>query len=148
MSDVLDKQILAVLRSDGRITNAALAERVGLSASACHRRVAALEQSGAIRGYAAIIEEKLDHAGLTVIVQITLDRQTEDWMRKFEAGVRKCIEVRECYLMAGTTDYLLRVNVVDMADYERVHSETLSRLPGVARIQSNFTIRDVLRPGH
>ncbi len=142
--DKVDEQILALLRSDGRMTNAQLAEEVGLSASACHRRVGALERSGIIRGYAAIIEDRNSRHRAVVIVQITLDRQTEDSMRKFEAAVRKCAEVRECYLMAGTTDYQMRVEADDLVDYERIHTTVLSRLPGVARIQSSFAIRAIV----
>jgi DNA-binding Lrp family transcriptional regulator len=80
-----------------------------------------------------------------VIVQITLERQTEDVMRRFETAVRKCAEVRECYLMTGMTDYMVRVEASSMADYERIHTEVLSRLPSVLRIQSSFTIRNVIR---
>ena len=144
--DRVDEQILALLRSDGRMSNAQLAEAVGLSASACHRRLKALEASGVIRGYAAIIGERSTSEVMVVIVLITLDRQTDDYMAKFEAAVRKCIEVRECYLMAGLTDYLLRVEAASVADYERVHHEVLARLPGVARIQSNLALRSVVSP--
>ena len=142
--DAIDSKLLGLLRADGRMSNARLAEAVGLSPSACLRRLHGLEESGVIRGYTAIIgAETADHATV-VIVQISLERQTDDLLRSFEAAVRKCAEVRECYLMGGMTDYLLHLEARDMADYERLHTEVLSRLPGVARIQSNFAIRDVL----
>jgi len=142
--DEIDNRMLSLLRADGRMSNARLAEAVGLSASACLRRLHQLESSGVIRGYTAIIEEAGPGQSTMAIVQITLDRQTDDLMKRFETAVRKCAEVRECYLMAGLTDYLVRVEASSMADYERIHTEVLSRLPGVARIQSSFTIRNVM----
>lgn len=126
------------------MTNAALAEKVGLSQSACLRRLRLLEHSGVIRGYTAIIAEPEARETVTVIVQITLDRQTEEHLSRFEAAVRRVPEVRECYLMTGMSDYLLRLEARDAPDYERIHKEELSRLPGVARIQSSFAIRRVL----
>ncbi|MFK8252120.1 Lrp/AsnC family transcriptional regulator [Ancylobacter terrae] len=143
--DAIDAHIVRLLRSDGRMSNAKLAEEVGLSPSACLRRLRHLEESGVIRGYAAIIDEPVDGDVAVVITQITLDRQTEDYLNRFEAAVRKCPEVRECYLMTGLSDYVLRVETHNAADYERIHKEVLSRLPGVARIQSNFAIRTVVR---
>ncbi|TCZ66740.1 Lrp/AsnC family transcriptional regulator [Roseicella aquatilis] len=143
--DETDRAMLRCLRADGRMSNAALAEAVGLSPSACLRRLRLLEHRGVIRGYTAIIEEAAPREGVTVIVQITLERQTDDSMKRFEESVRRCPEVRECHLMTGMSDYLLRVEARDAADYERIHKEALSRMPGVARIQSSFAIRTVIR---
>lgn len=137
--------MLRALRQDGRISNAALAEAVGLSPSACLRRLRLLERGGTIRGYTVILAEPAATPGVVVIVQITLERQTDDHLRRFEDSVRRCPEVRECYLMTGIADYLLRVEARDAADYERIHKEALSRMPGVARIQSSFAIRAVIR---
>jgi len=143
MLDEADQRILKALRQDGRITNAALADAVGLSQSACLRRLRLLESRGVIRGYTAIVAEPQARDTVTVIVQITLDRQTEEHLSRFETAVRRLPEVRDCFLMTGMSDYLLRVEVRDAADYERTHKEQLSRLPGVARIQSSFAIRRV-----
>ncbi|WP_236037429.1 Lrp/AsnC family transcriptional regulator [Belnapia arida] len=143
--DDTDRAILRLLRANGRMSNADLAEAVGLSASACLRRVRLLEHRGTIRGYTALIEEAAPRDLVVVIVQITLDRQTDDHLKRFEEAVRRCPEVRECYLMTGIADYLLRVEARDAADYERIHKEALSRMPGVARIQSSFAIRTVIR---
>jgi DNA-binding Lrp family transcriptional regulator len=143
--DGIDRKILRLLRADGRISNADLAEAIGLSPSACLRRLRLLESSGVIRGYTAIIEDPAPHARTVVIVQITLEKQTEDGFNRFEAAVRQCPEVCECYLMTGASDYQLRVEARDAADYERIHKEQLSRMPGVARIQSAFAIRTVVR---
>lgn len=144
--DGIDRRIIQVLRTDGRISNADLATAVGLSASACHRRVRLLEEAGIIRGYAAIIGGPADEPGLVVLTQFTLDRQTEDFLNRFEAAVRRCPEVQDCYLMTGVADYLVKLKVRDAADYERLHKEVLSRLPGVARLQSSFAIRTVVAP--
>lgn len=145
--DQLDRKIIRLLRKDGRMSNAKLAAEVGLSPSACLRRLHMLEHSGVIRGYTAIVEDADEDRAVIVIVQITLERQTEEFMRRFETAVRRCPEVRECYMLSGTSDYLLRVVAHDSADYDRIYKDVLSRLPGVLRIQSSFAIRSVVRPG-
>ena len=144
--DAIDQRIISILRTDGRITNADLAEKVGLSPSACLRRVRLLEESGTIRGYSALINDRATASETVVIVQITLERQTDEYLRRFEKAACQCPDIRECYLMTGTSDYLLRVTVPDAAGYERIHTDVLSCLPGVARIQSSFAIRAVIKP--
>jgi DNA-binding Lrp family transcriptional regulator len=141
--DRFDRAILQTLQLDGRISNSSLAERVSLSESACLRRVRALVASGLIEGYTARINQQRAGCPVNVFVNITLDRQDEVDLRKFEDAVRKLPEVMECYLMTGDYDYTLRVVVADTADYERVHSKHLTRLPGVARIHSSFALRTV-----
>jgi len=141
--DAIDRNIIRLLRLNARISNAKLAEAVGLSPSACLRRVNILEQTGVIRGYTALVGTGAEE-GIAVIVQITLDRQTEEYLNRFEAAVRKYPEIRECFLMTGGSDYFLRVEVDGAANFERVHKEILSALPGVARIHSSFAIRNVL----
>jgi DNA-binding Lrp family transcriptional regulator len=141
--DRFDRAILQALQLDGRITNSTLAERVNLSESACLRRMRALEESGIIEGYTARINQQRAGCPVNVFVNITLDRQDEVDLRKFEEAIRKIPEVMECYLMTGDYDYTLRVVVADTADYERIHSKNLTRLPGVARIHSSFALRTV-----
>ena len=143
--DDIDHKIIRLLRADGRMSNARLAEEISLSQSACLRRLKMLEDRGVIRGYTAIIDEPDTQSRAIVIVQITLERQTEEFLRKFEAAIRRVPEIVACFLMTGMADYLMHVEVRDSADYERIHTECLSTLPGVARIQSNFTIRKVVR---
>lgn len=145
MLDRIDYRILDALQSDGRLSNVALAERVGLSASACLRRVQILEDRGLILGYTAILNEGALGWTSNVMVAITLDRQSEDYLSSFEDAVEACPDVMECYLMAGEADYVLRVLAKDAADYERIHKEHLSRLPGVRRIQSSFALRKVVK---
>jgi Lrp/AsnC family transcriptional regulator, leucine-responsive regulatory protein len=141
--DSVDISILNELQEHGRLTNAELAERVGLSASACHRRVKALEGAGIIDRYVAILSEQALGRGITVYVQVTLDNQKRDTLVGFEEAVEHVPEVMECYLMSGDADYLVRVLVRDANDYERVHREVLSSLPGVTRLVSSFSIRRV-----
>jgi len=141
--DRFDKAILQALQHEGRIPDATLAERVNLSESACLRRVRALEESGLIEGYTALINQHKAGCPVNVFVNITLDRQDEIDLRKFEDAVRKIPEVMECYLMTGDFDYLIRVVVADTADFERLHSKHLTRLPGVARVHSSFALRTV-----
>ncbi|HKR41279.1 MAG TPA: Lrp/AsnC family transcriptional regulator [Paraburkholderia sp.] len=141
--DRFDRAILQILQADGRISNTELAQRVNLSESACLRRVRALEQSGLIERYAAILNQQKAGLPVNVFVNITLDRQDEPDLRKFEESVRNIPEVMECYLMTGDYDYTVRVVVSDTADFERVHSKYLTRLPGVARVHSSFALRTV-----
>ncbi len=142
--DRLDRRIVQALRRDGRMSNVALAKEVGLSPSACLRRVQILEQQGTIRGYTAIVAAPGERERHVVIVRISVERQTEDVLNRFEAEVLKHPEIRECYLMTGEEDYLLRLEANGAGDYERIHKEVLSRLPGVSRINSSFAIRSVL----
>lgn len=144
--DAADQRIIERLRSDARITNARLAEAVNLSESACLRRVRRLEARGVIRGYTVILDGRHTRQGTVVFVQIALERQTDECLSRFEKAVRRRPEIRECYLMTGASDYQLQVVVHDMADYERIHRDVLSALPGVSRIHSSFTIRPVIQP--
>ena len=141
--DRIDRTLLAELQRDGRVSNRDLAERVHLSESACLRRVRALDEAGVIERYAAVVSQA--KAGLpgNVFVSITLNRQEQGDLSAFEEAIRRVPEVMECYLMAGPQDYLLRVVVSDPSDFERVHSQHLTRLPGVARVHSSFALRTV-----
>lgn len=142
--DAVDRRILGVLRFEGRIPNKELADRVGLSPSACLRRVRLMEEAGVIRGYAALISDSAGDEGVTAIVRITLEKQTEEFLTRFEEAVRQHPEIVECFLMTGDSDYILRAAAASTADYERIHKEILSRLPGVARIHSSIAMRSVL----
>lgn len=143
--DKYDTLILEALQRDGRISNKQLAEQVSLSESSCLRRVRALEESGVIDRYAALLNQPRVGLSGNVFVQIGLTREVESDLTAFEQAVRDIPEVMECYLMSGEFDYLLRVVVSDMADFERIHKTELTRLPGVARVNSSFAIRTVRR---
>lgn len=143
--DEFDHKILTLLERDGALTSVALADQVGLSPSACHRRVKALEAGGVIEGYAALLSDQALGRGATVFVAVTLENQRAETMAAFERAVVKSREVQDCHLMSGESDYLLRIVLAGEDRYERVHRETLSKLPGVRRLVSNFTIRTVFR---
>ena len=130
---------------NGRISNAELAATVHLSESACLRRVKRLEESDLISGYFCLLDQSSAGFPDNVFVQITLNSQQHDDLVAFEDEVARHPEVMECYLMSGPADYLLRVIVRDARDYERLHRHTLTRLPGVDRVQSNFSLRTVVK---
>lgn len=142
--DAIDLSILKALQKDGRMSNATLAETVGLSPSACSRRLDILEKSAVIRGYhARISNEALGHT-VTVIVHMSLSGQSEKILAEFEAAVKRCPNVLVCYLMSGEYDYLLRIAAKDLADYERIHKQWLSAMPHVIKINSSFALREVV----
>jgi len=133
------------LQLDAKLSNQALATLVNLSESACLRRVRRLEERGMLRGYVGLVDQSMAGYPDNVFVQITLVSQQQDALADFEAAIRQIPEVMECYLMSGAADYVVRVIVEDARDYERVHSQHLTRLPGVARVNSNFSLRTVIK---
>jgi Lrp/AsnC family transcriptional regulator, leucine-responsive regulatory protein len=144
--DELDSSILRVLESNGRATNYEVGEAVGLSASAASRRIQALEEMGAIRGYRAVVDDRMLGRQMTVFVRVTLERQSAAVLGAFEIAVRRIPGIASCHLMAGQYDYMLIARVADMDDYGRLHQNELSRLPGVTRIETSFALRDVMQP--
>lgn len=145
MFDQIDTRILALLQHDGRITNQSLAEQISLSESACLRRVRRLEEAGLIDGYVALLDQSTAGFPDNVFVRITLHSQQQKDLQAFETAAIQLPEVMECYLMSGDADFLLRVVVADARDYERLHSQHLTRLPGVDRVHSSFALRTVIR---
>lgn len=143
--DSIDQRILHELQLDGRLGNNTLAERVNLSESACLRRVRRLEEDGLLRGYVALVDQPKAGYPDNVFVRITLHSQQQADLTAFEQAVVTLPEVMECYLMSGDADYLLRVIVSDARDYERIHSQSLTQLPGVARVHSSFALRTVVK---
>jgi Lrp/AsnC family transcriptional regulator, leucine-responsive regulatory protein len=142
--DTIDTAILRELQKDGRMSNADLAQRVGLSASACSRRLDILEKSGVISGYHARLSNKAIGHKMMVIVHISLSGQFAKTLTEFEAAVRRCPNVVVCYLMSGEYDYILRVAAKDLEDYERIHRDWLSALPHVVKINSSFALREII----
>lgn len=142
--DMIDKRILTELQKDGRLSNVQLAEKVGLSESACLRRVRMLEQMQIIDRYVMLIDQTAIGKPGTVFVQVTLEGQQQEKLQRFEEEIRKVKDVLECYLMSGSSDYLLRVIIRDNEDYMRIHNH-LSSLSGVLRMQSSFALKTVLK---
>ncbi|EKF57278.1 Lrp/AsnC family transcriptional regulator [Rhizobium sp. WL3] len=142
--DAIDRAILKALQENGRMTNAELAETVGLSPSACSRRHDMLEKSGVISGYHARLSHKAIDYKMMVIVHISLSGQFAKTLTEFEAAVKRCPNVLVCYLMSGEYDYILRVAAKDLEDYERIHRDWLSALPHVVKINSSFALREII----
>lgn len=141
--DNFDKQLLSTLQKDGRISNVELAETVNLSESACLRRVRTLEKKGFIDRFVALLDQKRMGLTNTVFVHIVLKREEKSELLAFEEAVKEIPEILECYLMTGEFDYLLHIVVANMADFERLHNDSLTQLPGVSRVNSSFAIRTV-----
>jgi Lrp/AsnC family leucine-responsive transcriptional regulator len=141
--DAKDLKILEALQRNARISNVDLAQAAGLSPSPCLVRVRALEESGLIERYVALLDPKRLGLTVSVLVQVTLERQIESALEVFEKAVRERPEVMECYLMTGDADYLLRVVVPDVPAFERFILDFLSRVPGVGNIKSSFALKQV-----
>ncbi|TLX60634.1 Lrp/AsnC family transcriptional regulator [Stutzerimonas nosocomialis] len=145
--DSYDRRILAALQRDGRLSNVDLADRIGLSASPCLRRVKMLEDTGVISGYQATLDPDAIGLGLTVFVGIKVERHHEEEAERFRQAVSALPEVLSAYLVSGESDFLLHVVVQDLRDYERFLTEVLLKLPGVRDIRSNFAIQTVKAQG-
>lgn len=143
IADGVDRRILRELSADARITNNELAERVGLSASACLRRLRRLEESGAIRGYTALIDPAVEGWTMTAIASVRLSRQHEDEIVMFEEAVRGWDEVLECHLVTGARDYVLKVMSSGLEDYERFIKEKIARLKCVDTIETSFVMNTI-----
>lgn len=136
--DPVDKRILAALQTNGRMTNQALAEAVGLSPSPCLRRVRLLEEAGAISGYAAQIDRKVCGVSVTAFVRIRLKEHTRSVVDTFERHISAIDEIVECHLMSGEEDYLLQVVVESQEAYEHFMRDRLHSVPGIGAIETNF----------
>ena len=141
--DKLDIAVLDELQADGRMTSAELADRVGLSPSAALRRVRRLEEAGVIDRYVMLIDPVAIGRTVSVFIEVSLSSQSEHLLDEFEAAIAQTPEVMSCHLMAGDADYLVHVVCVDVADYERIHRQTLASLPHVSRLRTSFSIREV-----
>jgi Lrp/AsnC family leucine-responsive transcriptional regulator len=141
--DTLDMAILGALSDNARITQVEMAERIPLSPTAIARRIKALEDRGVIEGYQAKVSRSALGLDMTVLVQISLQSQSEVLLAEFEKAVAAAPSVVSCHLMSGEDDYVLTVLARDLTDYERIHRQELSRLPGVTRLRSSFALREV-----
>ncbi len=140
--DDIDRSILMELQRDGRVAIADLAPRVGLSSSACLRRVRRLEDDDVIDRYVMLVNRAAIGRPTTVVVEVSLSSEGIDALEQFEEAVVVCPGVMSCHLMAGDADYLVHVACAGVEDYERIH-RVLAALPGVARLRSSFVIREV-----
>lgn len=143
--DRYDRQILAILQSDGRISNQDLAERIGLSPSPCLRRVRALEEGGVIAGYRALLDAKRLGLTLMALVGISMDQHTPERFASLEAAIADIPEVLECLLITGQqADYQLKVVVADMNAYQELLLNRITRIQGVTGVHTSFVLRRVI----
>jgi Lrp/AsnC family leucine-responsive transcriptional regulator len=138
--DAIDRKILALLQRDARLTTQQIADDVGLTLSPCHRRIKLMEQAGIIERYVAIVNQRAVGLPVSVFISIKLERQKEADLERFAKAISGWSEVLECYLMTGHRDYLLRVVVPDLAAYEQFLKKKLTRVEGVASIESSFAL--------
>lgn len=143
--DEKDRQIVAALQDNGRLTNQELSERVNLSPSPCLRRVRLLEESGVIKGYTAVVDEATYGLPITAFVRIRLERHTQAAVAAFERKVRDIDAIIDCYVMTGDADYLLRVLVESLEDYESFVRTRLHMIEGIASIDTSFAYGTVKR---
>ena len=141
--DKIDRSILLRLQADGSKALNLIADEVGLSPSACHRRIRIMEEAGVIAGYSARLDRSSLGLNIELFVFISLLSQANETLEGFEKVVRNIPEVIACHLLAGRADYLMQLAVADMAEFERIHREKLSRLPGVATMTTSFSLRTV-----
>jgi len=139
--DEIDNRILRELQFNARLSNADLADRVGLSASPCWNRVRALEQRGVIEKYIAVFDQAALGLPDTVIIEVTLDRHDDDILKKFETALERMPEVVEAYLMTGEYDFFIKVAVAGTEGYERFLREKLYKIPGIRHSRTSFTLR-------
>lgn len=138
-----DGKILEVLQQNARLSNVTLAKRVGLSPSACLRRIRGLEKRGLICRYVTLLDPQSLGLGVSVFIQVSLEKKDEASLKRFERVMTQRPEVMECYLMTGDSDYLLRVVVSNVAAFERFLMEYVTKIPGIAMIKSSFTLKQV-----
>jgi Lrp/AsnC family leucine-responsive transcriptional regulator len=141
--DEIDRKILTALQENSRLSLGEIAAKVGLSASPCLRRIRILEKSGVILRYVAVLDQTIVGLPVSVFVSVKLEHQREQALQKFAKAVERWPEVLECYLMTGPRDYLLRVVVADLGQYERFLKQKLTRLDGIASIESSFALEQV-----
>ena len=141
--DTIDRNILQILQSDARASHQQIGDRVGLSPSPCARRIRRLEADGFVAGYSARIDETKMGFGFSVFVSVRLDQQVDSRLKEFERNVRDMTEVVDCWLMTGSFDYLLRIAVTDLGEFEKFLTGKLTKIPGVASLESSIPIRRV-----
>jgi Lrp/AsnC family leucine-responsive transcriptional regulator len=142
--DPIDFEMLRLLQMDGRMSNAELAQQVGVSPATCHRRTQRLFEEGHIRGVRALVTPAKVHRGALIMVGVVLDRSTPDSFQQFEASVAKLRFVLDCHLVAGDFDYFLKIRVDEMDSFNRIHGSQLISLPGVRHTRTFFVMKEVI----
>ncbi|GAA2625262.1 Lrp/AsnC family transcriptional regulator [Actinomadura fulvescens] len=143
--DAIDRQILAELQNEGRLTVTELADRVRLSAGPCHRRLRELERTGVITGYRAVVDPAAVGLGFEVLVSVTMDREDSTTIAAFEDALAGLPQVRQAERLFGDPDYLLRITTTDMEGYAKFRDDKLAALPGVQRLTSTIVMKRVVK---
>ncbi len=144
LTDKIDRKLLKALQNNGRLSNTELAEMLNVSAATCHRRTQRLFQEGYIKSVRAIVEPNTVDLGALVMVGVILDRSTPESFSNFENAVKKISIILSCYLVAGEFDYLLKIRIRDMADFNKLHSDKLLTLPEVRQLRTYFVMKEVI----
>ena len=143
--DLIDRKIVRAVQVDGRMTVTELAERVGLSATPCARRLERLQKEGVISGYTAKVDAAKLGFGVSIFVSVELEKQDRSAIDAFERAIRRCDEVMECYLMTGSRDILLRVVAQDLSAFDAFLESRLMQIPGIRNLRSNFALRTMVK---
>lgn len=143
--DLIDRKIVRAVQVDGRMTITELADRVGLSATPCARRLERLQSEGVISGYTAKIDAAKLGFGVSIFVSVELEKQDRAAIDSFERSIRRCDEVMECYLMTGSRDILLRVVTRDLSAFDAFLENRLMQIPGIRNLRSNFALRTMVK---
>ncbi|MEQ8858832.1 MAG: Lrp/AsnC family transcriptional regulator [Pseudomonadales bacterium] len=141
--DATERQILRLLQSDGRMSNVALAEQVGLSESPCFRRVKQLENSGLIKGYAAVVDQRLLGLEVTAFVLVTMEKQPDAATQAFIAEVQAEEHIVECYATSGSHDYLMKVVARSIDHFSELCMQRILKFPGVMHVESSFSLKEI-----
>lgn len=141
--DAAERQILRLLQGDGRLSNVALAERVGLSESPCFRRVKRLEEAGLIRGYAAVVDQRLLGLSVTAFVLVTMEKQPDAATEAFIAEVEAEEHIVECYATSGSHDYLMKVVARNIDHFSELCMQRILKFPGVMHVESSFSLKEI-----
>lgn len=141
--DSVERQILRLLQGDGRLSNVALAERVGLSESPCFRRVKRLEEAGLIRGYAAVVDQRLLGLSVTAFVLVTMEKQPDAATEAFIAEVEAEEHIVECYATSGSHDYLMKVVARNIDHFSELCMQRILKFPGVMHVESSFSLKEI-----
>lgn len=146
--DKYDRDILKVLQSEGRISNKDLAQKVALSQAPCWRRVDALQKSGLIKGYTAIVDQEKVGLNITAFAQITLDNHHPETVQRFDQGIQQWPEILECHATSGEYDYLLKIVTRDMNSYNHLIYDKILTLPSIRSVNTSFSMQQKKRTSH
>ena len=141
--DSIDRKLLSLLQDDASMPLQDIAARVGLSVNPCWRRIKRMESEGIIRARVAVLDPEKVGLNVTVFVRIKIREHTSEWVKRFAAAIRSIAEIAECHRMGGDVDYMLKVIVADIAGYDRVYKQLITRVPGLAEVSALFSMERI-----